>query len=52
MCQSCIEFKRIERLRNTLVRPETDAAELDGVHRLIYALYGERVRSHENPESK
>jgi hypothetical protein len=51
MCQSCIDInKRIEELRDTLLRPETDAAEVDRVHGLIYDLYWERLRLHQIPE--
>lgn len=50
MCQSCIDIdKRIEKLRESLLST-TDPAEVERVNRLIYELYGERVRKHKNPE--
>jgi len=50
MCQSCIEIdKKIGEHRESL-RSVTDQAEIERINRLIYELYGERVRKHQNPE--
>ena len=48
MGQSCIEIdKRIERLRQKLALT-TDPAEIERINGLIFELYGERVRLHQN----
>lgn len=50
MGQSCIDIdKQIEEHRKHL-KAMTDQAEVDRINRLIFELYGERVRSHINPE--
>jgi|HubBroStandDraft_1064217.scaffolds.fasta_scaffold895988_1 hypothetical protein len=50
MCQSCIDIdKRIDQFRQ-LVRSTTDPLEIERINRLIAELYGERVRSHQNPQ--
>jgi hypothetical protein len=50
MCESCLEIdKKIAEYRESL-RPVTDKTEIERINRLIYELYGERVRKHQNPE--
>jgi hypothetical protein len=52
MCQCCIDIdKRIDRLIQSL-RLTTDPLEIDRVNRLIAQLYGDRVRSHQNPQKQ
>lgn len=50
MCQSCIDIdKKIEEHRRRLTKV-ADPAEIERINQLIFELYGERVRSHKNPE--
>jgi hypothetical protein len=50
MCESCVEIdRRIDQHRQSL-RSVTDPTEIERLQRLIYQLYGERVRKHQNPE--
>jgi hypothetical protein len=50
MCQSCIDIDtRIDEHRKQL-RAVADREEIARIERLIYELYGERVRKHQSPE--
>ena len=52
MCQSCAEIdKRVEQ-RLELLRSTTDPAEIERIKRLISELYADRVRLHQNPDSR